>query len=128
MGESRSTDRQSGRRVLGRDAEEAIAARLVASGHQILARNARVGRLELDIVARRGMTIVVCEVRARSTARLVHPAQTVTPAKQARVREAASRWLAEHNELAPYSGVRFDVAAVIASRGRLEVEYYEGCF
>ncbi len=93
-------------------------------GWTILARNARVGRLELDVVARRGGAIAVCEVRARRAGGLVHPAHTVDRAKIARVRSATAGFLAAQRIAA--SSVRLDVAAVLAHPdGRLEVEFYE---
>ena len=49
----------------GRAAEAAVASDLARQGLTILATNLRLGRLELDVVARDGDTIVVVEVRHR---------------------------------------------------------------
>lgn len=95
-----------------------------ARGWTVVARNARVGRLELDLVASRGGAVVVCEVRARRAGGLVHPAATVDRKKIARVRRATAGFLSSSGIAA--SSVRLDVASVLVhSDGRLEVEMYE---
>ena len=80
-------------------------------GFEIVARNARVGRLELDVIARRGPLIVFCEVRSRSSDRLMTPAQSIDPRKVARVRAAAAQWLRATKP--GTAQVRFDVASVL---------------
>lgn len=112
------------RQVLARRAEAHVAALYEADGWTIVARNARLGRLELDIVAERAGAIAICEVRARSAGALVHPAETVDRAKIARVRRAAAAFLATRSAHA--RSIRLDVASVIAhADGRLDVEMYE---
>jgi putative endonuclease len=116
------------RRAVGQRGESVAAAHLQREGFEIVARNARVGRLELDIVARRGRLLVICEVRALSSDWMYAPAETVDRRKQTRLRRAAARWLAE-NDPGPVE-VRFDVASVVfdGPGGRPRVDYYEGAF
>ncbi|CAN5626118.1 hypothetical protein BH18ACT1_BH18ACT1_12850 [soil metagenome] len=83
----------------------------------MLDRNWRVRAGELDVVARRGRTLVVCEVKARRTEAFGSPLDAVTPAKQARLRRLAALYLAASS--LRVGTVRFDVAAVLD--GRLEV-------
>lgn len=80
-------------------------------GYRILAANARAGGNELDLVARRGRTLVFCEVKEKRGSRYGAPEEMVGPEKQRRVRRAAEAWLAAHPELDCCS-VRFDVVAV----------------
>lgn len=49
----------------GRAAEEAAVQHLLASGFEVLWRNLRFGRDELDVVCRKGSILVVVEVRHR---------------------------------------------------------------
>ena len=79
-------------------------------GYRILATNVWVGGNELDVVARRGRTIVVCEVKSKSHDRYGDPLEMVGPEKQCRLRRAAEAWLAGHPELDGLE-VRFDVVA-----------------
>ncbi len=71
---------------------------------------------------RKGATLVVCEVKTRTTAAFGSPAEAVTRAKQDKLRLLARRWLAE-SDWRP-AEVRFDVAAVLAG----ELEVIEGAF
>lgn len=99
------------RRQRGIEGEQLVAAWYEEVGYEILARNWRCERGELDLVCRRGRTLVVCEVKARASAAYGAPAEAVTRAKQQRVRRLAVRWLAQHPT--SVAEVRFDVAAVI---------------
>ena len=92
----------------------------------ILARNARIGRLELDIIARRGDLLIICEVRSRSTRSLLSPARSFDAAKIARVRRAALRW--RRRAGLDHLGLRLDAAAVRVDpiAGDAWVEYYPG--
>lgn len=111
------------RRALGTDGEAAAARWYEDRGWEVLSRNWRDGRRgELDLVLRRGRTVVVCEVKARSGTGYGTPAEAVTPAKQARIRRLAAAWLAAHEVRGVE--VRFDVAAVL----RGEVEVIESAF
>ena len=68
-------------------------------------------------MARRGSTIVFCEVKSKSSSDFGDPLEMVTSEKARRVRHAAEAWLGIHDE-ARGLGVRFDVIAERA--GRLE--------
>lgn len=90
-------------------------------GFEILARNWRGKRGEIDVVARKGRLIVVCEVKARTSQSHGTALEAVGPTKQARVRRTALDWM----ETVDIPGtLRFDVAAV--TPGGLEV--IEGAF
>jgi putative endonuclease len=102
-----------------------VAAWLEERGFEICGRNVRVGRLELDVIARRGSLLVVCEVRSRRSARPVFPAETIGPQKLARVRRATAMWLRQQ-KLGPVRA-RIDAAAVVfdGPGGTPRIEYYE---
>lgn len=101
-----------------------MAARLESEGFSVIGRNVRAGRLELDVIGQRGALVVVCEVRARSNAQPVHPAQTITRAKLERVRRATAMWL--RRERLGRVHARIDAAAVVFHENAPpELEYYE---
>ncbi len=114
------------RAAVGRRGEAVVAAMLQDRGFTIVGRNVRVGRLEIDLIARRGRLLVVCEVRARTSDRLVAPAATVDPRKIGRIRRATARWLAEQR--LGRIDVRFDVGAVVFDGPEPRIEYYENAF
>ncbi len=93
----------------------------------VLARNWRAGRTgEIDIVARDGDTLVVCEVKTRRAGTFQHPMAAITSAKAGRLRRLAERWLQEHAG-APPGGVRIDLVGVLLpQRGAPVVEHVRG--
>ncbi|MEU7336672.1 YraN family protein [Streptomyces sp. NPDC007074] len=115
------------RNALGAYGEGLAARRLTETGMTVLARNWRSGRTgEIDIVARDGDALVVCEVKTRRTGSYEHPMAAVTPAKAQRLRGLAERWLQEHGG-APPGGVRIDLVGVLLpDRGAPVVEHARG--
>jgi putative endonuclease len=97
--------------ALGAWGEALAAAWYEEHGYQVLDRNWRCSAGELDVVACRGRTTVFCEVKTRTSSAFGSPAEAVTPAKQARIRRLAMRWLAATPRRRGL--VRFDVASVL---------------
>jgi putative endonuclease len=111
----------------GRDAESLVVDELERRGFEIVGRNVRVGRLELDIIARHGRLLVVCEVRSRRSKAYGSPARTIDRDKIAKVRRATAIWLKKNRP--GTSELRFDAAAVtFAADGTHELAYYERAF
>ncbi len=117
--------RAAQRSALGQRAEALACDHLGQQGFEIIGRNVRVGRLELDIIARRGRLLVFCEVRARSNDRSMWPSQTVQGRKASLLRRAVARWLREQ-ESADTGEVRLDVASVVFDTPEGRLTYLEG--
>ena len=83
-------------------------------GYLVLDTNRWLAGGEIDIVARRGRTLVFCEVKSKSGSGFGDPLEMVNETKARRLTRAADAWLAAHPELGDLE-VRFDVIAV---RGR----------
>ncbi len=116
MRSSRTTPpRSSSSRRLGPEAERRVRRHYRLRGYRILASNVRAGGYELDVVVRRGRTVVVCEVKARTGPDYGDPLEAVGPEKARRVRRAAEAWLAQHSELDGLD-VRLEAAAVNGRR------------
>ena len=103
-----------GRRAHGRFGEQRAAAWYEANGYEVLARNWQCRTGELDLVARRGSTIVFVEVKARASEAFGLPAEAVGPVKQRRIRALAAAFLSETGLRS--SELRFDVACVLAGK------------
>lgn len=115
------------RRAVGRRAEDAVAAHLEAQGYRVLARNLRLGALELDLVVRRGPLVAIVEVRARGRGSYAGPFASVTPVKQARLLRAADRLWRERLRGTPgVERVRLDVAAVTFDGETARIVYQAG--
>lgn len=110
--------------VLGRRGEEAAVGYLAELGYLILDRNWRCDQGELDIVARDGGELVVCEVKTRSSTTFGTPAEAITPAKAARLRRLACMWAAAHGA----GGMpRVDVLGLLpAGPERFTVDHLKG--
>ncbi len=78
-------------------------------GYRILARRIRYPVGEIDIVAKRGGTLAVIEVKARS--RLDDAAEAISGRQRRRIARAAEWLLAERPDLAGLT-IRFDVMLV----------------
>lgn len=110
---------------LGRFGEELAARHLTDCGMTILDRNWRCRDGEIDIVARDGTTLVVCEVKTRSTVAFGSPIAAVTPRKVRRMRGLALAWIADRGIHAPE--IRFDVVGILArAEGRAVIEHLRG--
>ena len=113
--------------ILGHMAEDAAASWYAEHGYTVLARNWRCVQGEIDILCTCRnppgcSTLVVCEVKARSSNSHGHPLEAVTAPKQRRLRRLAALYLRQQPRRWP--DIRFDVAAVLD--GVLEV--VEGAF
>lgn len=102
-------------RLLGIDGERRAAAWYEANGYEVVERNWRCPDGEIDLILRRGRTVVICEVKTRSTDRFGSPFAAVGADKQRRLRRLGARWLRE----CAHGGsvqLRFDVAGVTGAR------------
>ena len=112
---------------LGRQGERAIVRHLRRAGYRIVARNAWLGRYEVDIIARKGDTTAFVEVKTRRDTAVVLPEANVTHTKRQHLRKAARYYMTRENDPAMY--YRFDVAAVLVPpQGKPTVTYYENAF
>jgi putative endonuclease len=114
----RGSRRPSSTRAIGTRAERRALWHYRLRGYRVLATNVWIGGYELDLVLRRGRTLVFCEVKAKGGGEKGDPLEMVTPEKMRRLRQAVEAWLAA-NPQPPEFEVRFDVAA--ERRGRLQV-------
>ena len=97
-------------RAIGTRAERRALWHYRLRGYRVLATNFWIGGYELDLVLRRGGTIVFCEVKAKLGAGAGDPLEMLTREKFRRLRQAAEVWLASRPE-GEDCEARFDVAA-----------------
>ncbi|MER2136841.1 MAG: YraN family protein [Arthrobacter sp.] len=101
--------------LLGRSGEELAARYLAAAGYDVLERNWRCRQGEIDLVARDGNTLVIAEVKTRSSLDYGHPFEAVNAAKLARLYLLAAAWTREHPALR--TGWRVDAVSVLLPGG-----------
>ncbi|MCP3938927.1 MAG: YraN family protein [Actinomycetia bacterium] len=107
---------------LGRSGEERAAARYVAHGYEIVERNWRSRNGEIDLIVAGEGSLVICEVKTRSSNRFGTGAEAVDWRKQRKLRQLAAEYLTTLESFVP--DVRFDVAWVSPTGVRV----YENAF
>lgn len=92
---SGGSGRPNARKKLGAWGEQMAAHHLEAKGYEIVARNWRCRRGEIDLIAQAGALIVFVEVKTRRGRALGLPEEGLTPYKSRRLIELAQRYLIE---------------------------------
>ncbi len=119
-------------RSLGTYGERMAARYLRESGLEVLDRNWRCTLGEIDLVARDGACLVVCEVKTRRSTSFGSPVEAVDHRKLARLRRLSASWLAERRATPPglawrVDAVRVDVVGVLRPRvGPCVIEHLAG--
>lgn len=111
--------------TLGRHGEAVALRHLLDQGMVLVERNWICAQGELDLVMRAGDTLVVCEVKTRSSARHGHPLEAIDDDKLGRVRRLADLWC-EARGVRP-AEIRVDLVGVIRPpKGKSIVEHVPG--
>ncbi|MBQ3268441.1 MAG: YraN family protein [Clostridia bacterium] len=110
------------KRAFGGQGEADARSFLEARGIRVLEMNFRRPTGEIDIVARKGKTILFVEVKRRSSLRYGRPAEAVDRAKRGHILRTAALYLQE-KRLAD-APVRFDVIEILPD----EIRHIENAF
>jgi putative endonuclease len=107
--------------------EQEAASFLESQGWEILAHRFRMGRLEIDLVARRGRLVAFIEVKTRRGEAFGTPFEAVTWAKQREIVRVARAWMDRHGS--PGDIYRFDVVGVLhGPQGVATIQHLEDAF
>ncbi len=109
---------------MGRFAEDLSAWYFRLKGYEVLARNWRTRFGEIDLIVRKGESVIFVEVKARRTRTKGPPEEALTPSKRKRLYRLAEAYLAAH----PLSAraFRFDLIAVDFSGKVPQLKHYRG--
>ncbi|MDC7994819.1 YraN family protein [Altibacter sp. HG106] len=110
---------------LGRWGEAFAVAYFEQNGYEVLERNFRFQKAEIDIIARREQTLVVVEVKTRNSAYFGNPQEFVTASKIKLLVKAANEYVIS-NQLDV--NVRFDIIAIIKNKQQEELTHYKDAF
>lgn len=100
---------------LGKSAEEMAAAFLQSRKYEILYRNWRYSRFEIDIIALKKGKLHIVEVKALQWFARRHPEESVTKKKFRFLLNAADEFLHQHPQ---YRHVQFDIVSVTFYKDR----------
>ena len=110
----------------GAEAERLAVSYLIGKGYQILERNWRFGKAEVDIIAQYASRLVFLEVKARSGSHYGLPQDFVSRKKIALMAQAAGEYVSRHH----FQGeIRFDIISVLFGRFEsAEIAHIEDAF
>lgn len=110
---------------LGKEGEDAAEAYLKAKGYQVLERNYRYRRAEVDVIACKEKVLVLVEVKTRSTHLFGYPEEAVSAAKEKMLLSAADHYIEETNW---QHDVRFDIISILWQQGKPQIWHFEDAF
>jgi putative endonuclease len=111
-------------RDLGRRGERRAAWFYRLRGYRILERNARLPAGEIDLVVKRGTTIVIAEVKTRQTKVAGEGHEAVNRTKRERMIKLGDQWAARH----PEAQLRYDILSLYWTGWRFVVTHFPDAF
>lgn len=110
---------------LGIWGEDAALAYLQRKGYQLIDRNIRFKKYEVDLVLTDGSELVIVEVKARCTSQIGEPWRAVTRSKQRQIITVADQYV-QTNQLD--KNVRFDIVSIIHNTHQTSIEHIIDAF
>ncbi len=111
--------------ALGKKGEQLAIDFLLKKGYDILEKNYRYLKSEIDIIAKTEDILVVVEVKTRSTPEFGNPQEFVKPKQIQSLVKAINNYI-EENDLD--AEVRFDIVAIIKNKLGTNIEHLEDAF
>ncbi|WP_417290727.1 YraN family protein [Corallibacter sp.] len=110
---------------LGKIGEQLATDYLESKGYEIIERNFRFQKAEIDIIAKYKNTMICVEVKTRNSAFFGDPQEFVTPSKVKLLVKAMDAYITENDiDLE----ARFDMIAVLKNNTTETVTHYEDAF
>lgn len=100
--------------IIGTNGEQIAADFLLNKGYTILNRNWRAGKKEIDIIADDKGTLVIVEIKTRSSYDFAFPEEMVDKRKQKNLKAAAAVYANENRQ---YRDIRYDVISILLEIG-----------
>lgn len=110
---------------LGSRGEDLAAGYLRDQGYHLLERNWRFGKGEIDIICSKGKTLVIAEVKTRSTEFFGQPEEAVNKRKRQFLIRAADAYVNKKNLLME---VRYDILSIIIRDHMHKIRHIEDAF
>lgn len=104
----------------GKKGEELAAKYLEEKGYEIIERNYRWKRFEIDLIVKKEPFLVFVEVKTKTNTSFGQPENDVTDKKARQVMEAAEEYVYETGWK---KEIRFDIMAVVIKGNTIEVEH-----
>jgi putative endonuclease len=113
------------RKKIGDKGEDNAINFLFANGYEVLARNYRFGRGEIDIIAQKDSVLVFIEVKTRKNIIYGYPETFLSEQQQDRIHRAAEEYVLQKE----WRGeVRFDIIAILWDGNEPTLDHFEDAF
>ena len=113
------------RKEIGNKGEENAVSFLFANGYEVLERNYRFGRGEIDIIALKNSVMVFIEVKSRKNTNFGYPETFLSEPQQERIRRAAEEYVLRKE----WQGeIRFDIIAILCDGREPTLDHFEDAF
>jgi len=109
---------------LGRRGERRAAWHFRLRGYRVLERNTRLKGGEIDLVVKRGATIVIAEVKTRQSLAAGEGHEAVTSKKRERLIRLGEKYAAKH----PEARLRYDILSLFWNGRRFVVTHFPDAF
>lgn len=110
---------------LGKIGENLAVKHLTEKGYQIIEKNYRFKKNEIDLVAQYENQIIIIEVKTRQTAEIGEPWMAVTRSKQKSIIQVANHYI-QTKQIDLHT--RFDIISIVHNNFRTKIEHIEDAF
>ena len=110
---------------LGKKGEQLAVDFLIENGYDIVERNYRFNKAEVDIIAQKKDVLAIIEVKTRSTTDFGNPQDFVKPKQIKNLVKAVDEYVTVNNLEVD---VRFDIIAIVKEKQEFKIEHLEDAF
>ncbi|WP_336128057.1 YraN family protein [Mesoflavibacter sp. CH_XMU1422-2] len=110
---------------LGKKGEQLAVDFLIENGYDIVERNYRFNKAEVDIIAQKKDVLAIIEVKTRSTTDFGNPQDFVKPKQIKNLVKAVDEYVTVNNLEVD---VRFDIIAIVKEEQQFNIEHLEDAF
>lgn len=110
---------------LGKKGEQLAVDFLLKNNYNIIERNYRFDKAEVDIIAQKKDILAIVEVKTRSTIDYGNPQDFVKPKQIKNLVKAVDEYVTENHLDVE---VRFDIIAIVKEKGSFNIEHLENAF
>jgi putative endonuclease len=110
---------------IGKNGEDEALRFLEAKGYEILNRNYRFKRSEIDLVASKDNLLIFIEVKVRSSNSFGYPESFVSDSQIERIMEAAVEYQYQKNWI---GNIRFDIISIEGKGSDLKITHFKDAF
>lgn len=110
---------------IGKKGENIAVEFLEKKNYQVLLKNYRYKKNEVDLIAIKNSLLIFVEVKLRSNLDYGMPEETVSEAQKKRIIETAEHYIIENNW---QNDIRFDIISITNLNDSYKIEHFEDAF